>query len=208
MNTSAHPVRSLLCALAASVVVAACSSSSSPTTPVDSGMQTKADTGTKKPKPDSGTVTHHDAGQGDAGSGDAGIIIDPDNCVAPGTPNNSEGVGGYCSPNGEQCLKAGPGGTPTICTADIGGTPAHAWFCTYPCTTQSMCGTGNTCVTTAAGSGCVPDACLSLADGGFSTDGASDALQAEGGSANDGGHVDGSRVDGAGLHDAAIDSGG
>jgi hypothetical protein len=91
---------------------------------------------------------------------------DPNNCVAPGTPGNELGIGGYCSPLGGQCDKAGPGGAPRICTADITSTPAHAWFCTYPCSHDTDCGSGNVCATTAKGSGCVPSACGYLDDGG------------------------------------------
>jgi hypothetical protein len=110
-------------------------------------------------------------GQADGGSdaGDAGIdvVIDPQNCVPPGTAPNDQGMGGYCSPGGEQCVTAGPGGAPRICTADVTGTPAHAWFCTYPCTSSSMCGTGASCITTAMGSGCVPTVCDYLDDAGL-----------------------------------------
>jgi hypothetical protein len=95
------------------------------------------------------------------------LIVDPNNCVASGTASNAEGVGGYCSPGGGQCDTAGPGGSPTLCSADYGA-PAHGWFCTYPCAGPAACGTGMLCVSTAAGAGCVPPACLSLEpDGGY-----------------------------------------
>lgn len=87
----------------------------------------------------------------------ADVIRDPANCVPPGTASNDQGIGGYCSPGGGQCAITGPGGSPRICTADIAGTPAHAWFCTYPCPTN--CGGGAACVTTAMGSECVPTSC-------------------------------------------------
>lgn len=109
-----------------------------------------------------------DAG-GDAGSGfetstaDVNyadiLIVDNNNCVAPGTPNNAEGIGGYCSPGAGQCAMAGPGGTPTLCSADYGA-PAHDWFCTYPCSGPSTCGSGSLCVSTATGASCVPASCL------------------------------------------------
>lgn len=114
-----------------------------------------------------------------ADAADAGpdVIIDPQNCVAPGTKPNDQGMGGYCSPGGGQCDTAGPGGAARICTADVTGTPEHAWFCTYPCTTSATCGTGASCISNSQGSGCVPDVCDYLADGGLDSgaDAASDA---------------------------------
>ena len=123
----------------------------------------------------------NNAPQTDAGAdaGDAGIdvIIDPQNCVPPGTKPNDQGMGGYCSPGGGQCDTAGPSGAPRICTADVSGTPEHAWFCTYPCTTSATCGAGVSCISNSQGSGCVPDICDYLADGGLDsgTDAAGDA---------------------------------
>ncbi|MEO7113446.1 MAG: hypothetical protein ABI183_23605 [Polyangiaceae bacterium] len=128
---------------------AACSSSSS------SGSTATADSG---------------AGSDGATAGDTGVINDPDNCVAPGTANNSFGVGGYCSPLGGQCDTSGPGGAARICTADLTSTPAHAWFCTYLCSHTSDCGSGEVCFQNPQGAGCIPSssACLSLdADAGF-----------------------------------------
>lgn len=130
---------------------AACSSSS------DNG------TGTS----DAGSGTDGTTG-GDSGGGkDSGVINDPQNCVAPGTTGNSLGIGGYCSPLGGQCDTAGPGGAARICTADISGTPAHAWFCTYPCSHTSDCGNNAVCYQNDQGAGCIPTACLALdADAG------------------------------------------
>jgi len=119
---------------------------------------------------------------GDAGGGaDVGVdvIINPNNCVAPGTPNNSEGVGGYCSPNGGQCDTAGPGGSPTLCSGDY-DTMMNVWFCTVPC--PANCGTGAVCVTTAMGSGCTPTSCLSyLGDAGMIYDGGAEGSPGEAG---------------------------
>ena len=104
---------------------------------------------------------------GDSSTKDSGIVNDPQNCVPPGTPNNANGVGGYCTPLGGQCDTAGPGGAARICTADLTSTPAHAWFCTFPCEHTSDCGSGSVCFESDQGSGCVPTACLSLnADAG------------------------------------------
>ncbi|MGH7286004.1 MAG: hypothetical protein ACRELY_31170 [Polyangiaceae bacterium] len=126
---------------------AACSSSSSASDDSSSG-----DSGTD------GTT-----GGGDSGANkDSGITDDPDNCVKPGTGGNSLGIGGYCTPLGGQCDDAGPGGAPRICTAEVSGTPAHAWFCTYPCEHTSDCGEGAVCFQNVEGSGCVPTACLYL----------------------------------------------
>jgi hypothetical protein len=114
-------------------------------------------------------------GGGDTGGGgaDVGIdvIINPNNCVAPGTASNSVGVGGYCSPGGGQCDTAGPGGSPTLCSGDYNSTP-NTWFCTVPCTGPSDCGSGAVCVTTAMGSGCTPNSCVSyIGDAGYINDG-------------------------------------
>ena len=98
---------------------------------------------------------------------------DPDNCVPPGTKPNEKGMGGYCDPGGHQCDTAGPGGGPRICTADVPDTPAHGWFCTYPCSTDGECGTGAYCASDPKGKGCVPTVCKKLSDAG--TDSARDA---------------------------------
>jgi hypothetical protein len=102
------------------------------------------------------------ATSGDSGGSDSGVINDPDNCVPPGTAGNELGIGGYCSPLGGQCDTAGPGGAARICTADLTSTPAHAWFCTYPCTGPSDCGSGEVCFENNEGAGCIPNSCLSL----------------------------------------------
>ncbi len=83
------------------------------------------------------------------------IIVDPKNCVPP---SSSE----YCSPAGGQCAMAGPGGTAEICTADLLGTPAHAWYCTLPCSSKSSCAGGTSCKDTPMGSRCVPPSCDAL----------------------------------------------
>ncbi len=110
-----------------------------------------------------GVVGVTDSGAGDTGTtADSGVINDPDNCVPPGTAGNELGIGGYCSPLGGQCDTAGPGGAARICTADLTSTPAHAWFCTYPCTGPSDCGSGEVCFENNEGAGCIPNSCLSL----------------------------------------------
>jgi hypothetical protein len=125
---------------------------------------------------DSGAVQDSGSGSADVG---ADVIINPNNCVKPGTPNNAQGVGGYCSPGGGQCNTAGPGGSPTLCSGDY-NSMMNVWFCTLPCP-QQACGTGAVCVTTAMGSGCTPLTCLSylgdagtLYDGGNADDAAGD----------------------------------
>jgi hypothetical protein len=114
---------------------------------------------------------------------EATVVVDPMNCVPPGTPSNAAGVGGYCSPGGGQCNHDTPDAAPTICTADFGAA-AHLWFCTVACTTTAACGPGSaTCVAAANGNACVPSACSAFAadasaDGGdaqaTSTDGGAD----------------------------------
>jgi hypothetical protein len=109
-------------------------------------------------------------------STDAGpdVIVDPNNCIPPGTPSNAAGVGGYCSPGGGQCQHAGVAEAGTICTADFGSVPAHAWFCTDVCdpdAASARCGAGGPpCITVEGESVCVPTTCMSfvaaLEDGG------------------------------------------
>ena len=91
---------------------------------------------------------------------------DPDNCVAPGSKPNELGMGGYCDPGGHQCDTAGPDAGPRICTADVPDTPAHGWFCTYPCAKDEECGSGAYCASDVRGKGCVPNVCKKLSDAG------------------------------------------
>ena len=100
-------------------------------------------------------------------AGDANVQPTGNNCVAPGTPANENGIGAYCSPKGNQCDKVGPGGAPRLCTADLPDTPGNAWFCTFPCAEDKECGAGAVCFHEARGSGCIPIPCKALAgDGG------------------------------------------
>jgi hypothetical protein len=115
----------------------------------------------------SGTAGGKDASSAGADADvDAHIINDPQNCVAPGTPNNAAGVGGYCSPGGNQCATAGPDAGGTICTADFGSVvPAHAWFCTDLCEVDaaSSCGVpGPPCISAEGEQVCVPTACMAF----------------------------------------------
>src|SRR5207302_11048027 len=87
------------------------------------------------------------------------VIVDPQNCVAPGTPNDDRGVAGYCSPGGAQCASSGPGGAPRICTADLASATVHDWYCTYPCAQSSECRTAATCIATSQGMMGIPPAC-------------------------------------------------
>jgi len=190
-------------ALATSLILGAgCSSSSSAVTP-DAGH-------------DAGSKKHADASTGTDGSGsnDTGVvtrgdakphvITDPDNCIAPGSTSNVSGVGGYCSPAGGQCATAIAGGMASVCTADVGA-PAHAWFCTVPCTKTSDCGAGGaTCIATDQGQVCVPAACgafvgdAAVSDSG--RDGASDASHGHDAAPRDSGDRDA-------PHDAATPDG-
>ena len=115
------------------------------------------------------------------------VILDPENCVRPGSP-------GYCSPGGGQCLMAGPGGTLEDCTADLPETPAHAWYCTLPCSRPSDCSGTSSCKATPTGSRCVPMSCESL----LPEAGADAPGEAAGG---DGG-IDGAADSGADASDA------
>jgi hypothetical protein len=145
-----------------------------------------------------GSATESDSGLaegGEAGGGGVDATIDvvdnASNCVKPGTANNAQGIGGYCNSGGAQCAMAGPGGTPTLCSADVTGV-ANAWFCTVACPTN--CGGGASCVNTTQGDYCVPTACVAvLADAGV--------IVPEGGeveaSAPDSGSTEASTSDGA-----------
>jgi hypothetical protein len=137
--------------------VYACSSSSSnKSTPVDSGASSEAG------GMDAGLEDADASAIGDVVTVDTAVIVDPMNCVPPGTKDNSLGIGGYCSPAAGQCAMQGLAGMVTICTADLAGAPTHGWFCTTPCTMSSQCGPGIACITTSAGEVCVPSACSSL----------------------------------------------
>lgn len=93
-------------------------------------------------------------------------------CVLTTDTGNSEGVGAYCTPGGNECAKFPLAG---VCLADVG---QSEWFCTrIGCTKDADCGAAATCVMQQGGAGCVPNKCLS---GG--TDGGTDS-----GSATDGG---------------------
>lgn len=127
---------------------------------------------------DSTSTPGTDAGDGGS-SADVSTKGDPLNCQPPGSKPNEKGMGGYCSPAGHECDTAGPGGEARLCTADIADTPVHAWFCTYPCSTDADCGSASYCQKDPRGSGCVPTICKSLApDAGPET--SSDAV-ADGG---------------------------
>jgi len=125
---------------------------------------------TQKPPPDAGEASADTSPAKDVA---AKVIDDPMNCVAPDAK-------GYCSPGGGQCDGAGPGGSAEICTADLTETPAHAWYCTTPCSMTTECAGGAECKSTPMGSRCVPPSC--------------DRLLPEAGPTDSGGH------------DAAVDS--
>ena len=124
------------------------------------------------------------------------VVNDPDNCVKPGTPSNADGVGGYCNKNGGQCI--GPGGKPTLCTADFGA-PAHQWFCTVTCTTSSDCGPGGAVCAPGNDSAnvCIPTACSAYAapNDASTPEGGADAQQPADGATD------------AAAHDASPDGG-
>jgi hypothetical protein len=143
-------------ALPALALVAACSSSSSVPTvppPKDAGV----DSHVVKKQHDAATVPDTSTGGGSDAHPD--VILDPQNCVSETAKSSENGIGGYCSPKGGQCLHAGTGGTPTLCSADFGA-PAHEWFCTLPCNMTSQCGAGGgTCISAPFADICVPAAC-------------------------------------------------
>jgi hypothetical protein len=82
-------------------------------------------------------------------------------CVSPGAPGNALGVGKSCTKGGGEC---GSTSFAKICTVDV--KPDAPAFCTNACTPNTdQCGDGAKCLTTAFGTGCVPDACATA--GGF-----------------------------------------
>jgi hypothetical protein len=95
------------------------------------------------------------AGSGGATGADASYDAASTPCVAPGTPNNEVGIGGYCEPGTSQCITdAGI----RFCTGSFDA-PDDAWFCTKPCVDDPECGTGAYCAHDARGSGCTPNIC-------------------------------------------------
>jgi hypothetical protein len=206
--------RPIVLAATAGLLAAACSSSSS--TPP---MMTGQDSGTQK-KADAGHDATKDTGNVGASDAVPDVIIDPNNCVAPGALFSQKGIGGYCSPMGGQCAHAGTGGTPTLCTADFSA-PAHEWFCTITCTTTTDCGAGGgVCVAAPFGQFCVESACAKALgdagegafdagvdsgthDSGTSVDAKTDVLEHDAGTHGDA-HEDADKRDGAeDAHDAA-----
>jgi len=90
------------------------------------------------------------------------------NCTSTTSKPNLAGIGGYCTPGGQQCTTAGPAGKGgTVCTADLPQAPPNGWFCTLPCVTAATCGTNTVCDVTPQGQECIPVPCEFLVDGGF-----------------------------------------
>jgi hypothetical protein len=83
---------------------------------------------------------------------DAATDAPPTNCVAPGTPNNEKGVGGYCQTSAD-CISS-----VSVCSALFGAPPGD-WFCTKLCTLDTECGTGAYCAHDPRGMACVPLPC-------------------------------------------------
>jgi hypothetical protein len=109
------------------------------------------------PRPDAAFAV--DAGPDVVGDGKK--PRDPNaNCIKPGTPNNEQGVGGYCEPGRGDCpTDAGA----SFCSADyteIAPIPDNEWFCSTICDTDDECGTGMKCNQGDFGRGCAPLVCL------------------------------------------------
>ena len=209
---------SLAAAAAVTLATLACSSSSHGTAPG----------GTKDAAAD---ATVDAAGEASASEASAGgpdvrpdVVLDPHDCVSTGATSSEKGVGGYCSPGGGQCVHAGSGGTPALCSADLGGTPTHEWFCTIPCTMTTDCGPGGgACLSAPFGQICVPSSCANgLGDaasltpgdaGADASDAATDATEkhdaagkTDASGKHDGGGHDDARADSASHLDARHDS--
>jgi hypothetical protein len=93
---------------------------------------------------------------------DAGGHDPATNCIAPGTPSNDRGVGGYCT-TGDECPKS-------FCSA-LFGAPEDAWFCTVPCKKDADCGEGAACMTDPRGVACVPFVCGGIPSADAGADG-------------------------------------
>jgi hypothetical protein len=94
---------------------------------------------------------------------DAGVT----NCVPTTMKNNAQGVGGYCTSSGGQCVT--DDGATTICTADFSSmVPPGASFCTNECQPDAgtvACGVGGPPCTTVKGTAvsvCLPASCTAF----------------------------------------------
>jgi hypothetical protein len=74
------------------------------------------------------------------------------NCVKPDTPNNEQGIGGYCESN-DDCI------TGKSACSGLFGAPDNAWFCTRLCADDPDCGAGLYCAHDPRGIACVPIIC-------------------------------------------------
>lgn len=124
-------------------IVAACSSDDTP------GAGSSGNGSTS-----SSTSSSSGASGGDGGVGpDGRAPRDPNaNCVKPGTPNNDQGIGGYCETQAD-CVKG-----KSTCTGALGA-PDNAWFCTRLCNSDPNCGDGLYCAHDPRGIVCVPIVC-------------------------------------------------
>jgi hypothetical protein len=102
-----------------------------------------------------GTTNSGDASTSSDGAASSSEGGGSTNCVAPGTPNNELGIGGYCT-TAADC----PG---ELCTAQFGA-PPNAWFCSKICAQGQSCGSNEVCAVAAQGVACVPLICFG--DGG------------------------------------------
>ncbi len=107
-----------------------------------------------------GCSSHEPSGdtKADSGSSEASGRDPNANCVKPGTPNNEQGIGGYCETNAD-CVSG-----KSLCTG-LFGAPPDAWFCTRPCKDDPNCGDGLYCANDSRGIACVPIIC-GIADSG------------------------------------------
>lgn len=143
-------------------LVAACGGSDgtvetvSPTSPSSSasssggsssgGSSTSSSSGGSTSSSSSGSLPDAGAASGDAGGG---------NCVPKGNPGNEKKIGAYCDKDVSCPFQVEPF---LVCTAAYDPTGTHS-FCTTPCSKDSECGSGATCVKDPGGSGCVPMQC-------------------------------------------------
>lgn len=100
---------------------------------------------------------NRDAGVVDGG-GNGGCASPPapgESCVRPCNTGNERGVGRYCTPSGTECQNNNGA---FLCTAAVD--PSGPWFCTKPCSSDSVCGSGAACIGDSRGRGCVPVECI------------------------------------------------
>lgn len=130
------------------------SGSSSGSSSSSSGTPSASSSGGSSSGSSSGGSTSSTSSSGGSSSGDAGAATGG-NCVPKGYAGNEKKIGAYCDKDTACPFQTDPF---LVCTATYDPTGTHS-FCTTPCSKDSECGSGATCVHDTGGSGCVPTQC-------------------------------------------------